>query len=574
VDTSATADPPQREAPAFRNDIGRSDTVIQAANIQSLHLPEDKGAWVWHDYWHPDTTGANFIGRDAELDMLARALESAGCIARIQSIQGMAGVGKTELAVAYAHRIKHRFEGHVFFDFQSYAVDRIRVTAEQALARMLPTVAGLAPEEVERLSGMQLLSVWQAVTAGRRLLMVWDNVKHPDQVRPLLVRNDGCASIVVSRDTIAVDHWESPIRLDVMAEEDAVELARQIIGDDPSASEVLRLVRGNMYVPVLIASQARAVRGGTMSLQEVLAELPKASRAIDEGSQRDLFDRLDGSYLNLDPDQRLAFKLIGSHPGTFATLEAAASVLRCDLQRARELLDSLVLAGLLTRVHHEQGADELPFRSYSAHDLLRSYGAHRAQLERDEDSMLDALAEYYQDRLDRYAEDDHGWYALESGNIRDTALAGEGERHVRLAQSLGWLSYGLGQHGVAGTVLQHAREILSENDNWHELGMAHLGLGHIALTREEFDVADDYYGMAATDFARAGDRFWEATAIRGTGYALTGMGVHLDAREQLGIASDLFTACGHPETAAEMAPETEELELRISHEADLYPHQP
>lgn len=546
--------PTQRGTSAFKNDFGRSETVIQAGTIQSVQLPHLSGGGEavqpWRDYWHPDTTGAGFVGREQELDQLAKALASGEDIARIQSIQGMAGVGKTELAVAYVHRNKHRFDGRVFFDFQSYAADRLRVTAEQALARMLPTIAGLAPEEVERLSGMQLLSVWHSVTANRRLLMVWDNVKHPDQVRPLLVRNDGCASIIISRDTIAVNSWESPVWLDVLSERDAVDLARQILGGDPPEADVLRLVRGNLYVPVLIASHSRAVRGGAMSLGEVLAELPETPHDVDQGSQRDLFERLDGSYFNLDPEQRLAFRMIGSHPGTFATLDALSTVLNLEIQRTRELMDGLIQAGLLTRVHHGEDFEDLAFRSYNCHDLLRSYAAHRARQEVDGELILDALVDHYQARLNRYSESDQRWFLLESNNIRDTALAGESSRHVRLAESLGWLAYDLRQHGIAVTAFQHAMELLSEDPHSHELAMVRLGLGNIALARGDYELAVEYYGFAAAGFLSTDDQYSYATAQRGLAYAMQGRGFSAEAFELLEDAKGLFAQIGRLDLAA------------------------
>lgn len=562
-----TAGKPRQDAPKFQNDIRRSETVLQAGTVHNLHLQQPSGngaaARPWRDYWHPDTTGANFVGREGELEALTKELESTDGIAKILSIQGMAGIGKTELAVAYVHLNKHRYDGRVFFDFQSYGTDRLRVTAEQALARMLPTVAGLAPEEVERLDGPQLLAVWHAVTAGRRLLMVWDNVKHPDQVRPLLVRNDGCSTLIVSRDTIAIDFWKSPMWIDVLAEADAVELARQILGDGPPDVEVLQLVRGNMFVPVLIASHARAVQGGTMTLREVLAELPDTSRDLDVGSQRDLFDRLDGSYFNLDPEQRLAFRAIGSHPGLYATLGALAAVLRCEVRRARELMDGLVLAGLLTRFHLEEDAEDLSLRAYNCHDLLRSYGAHRARRERDEESILEALVDHYQARLDAYADADYGWYLVESANIRDTALAGEDEQHARLAQSLGWLSYNLGHHGVAVTVFQHALEVLGEDAASSETAMVRLGLGHIALAREDWALANAYYHGAADGFLLAEERYWQATAVRGMGYGYVRSGGLADALEILKYAVHLFEDAGDVDLAAEVAGEVDALEAGL-----------
>jgi tetratricopeptide (TPR) repeat protein len=414
---------------------------------------------------------------------------------------------------------------------------------------MLPTIAGLAPEAVERLSGTQLVSVWHAMTAGRRLLTVWDNVKHPDQVRPLLVMNDGCASIIISRDTIVINHWESPIWLDVLDEQDAIGLARQILGGQPPDADVLRLVRGNLYVPVLIASHARAVRGGTMSLREVLAELPETHGDID-GSQRDLFERLDGSYFNLDPEQRLAFRMIGSHPGTFATLDASSAVLDLEIRRTRELMDGLVQAGLLARFHHGDDFEDLEFRSYNCHDLLRSYAAHRARQEGDDAAILDALVDHYQARLDRYSADDQRWFSVEADNVRDTALAGESERHVRLAGALGWLAYELRQHGLAVTAFQHAQEILSDDPQSHELALTRLGLGNIALARGDYELAWEYCDLAAAGFQSSGDQYSHATALRGLAYAMQGFGFPGEAIGLLEHARDSFTQIGRLDLAA------------------------
>jgi tetratricopeptide (TPR) repeat protein len=452
----------------------------------------------WRDSWNPGVTGRHFVGRLAELELLRTNLEEARGLAVIQSIGGFGGVGKTALAVAFAERFRDRFEGRVFHDFESYRSVRAD-TAADALGSVLTGIGAATPEEVELLDHRARVDRWRAAAAGRRLLMVWDNVDSLEQLDGLLVRGDGCAAIVTTRDRIRIDGEERPLRLDVLEEADAVAMFARIAGEDHPPELVAELVRRDLRVPVLIATHAREVVTEEAALEEIIADLPEASavrRKAYPYLQRDLFDRLVGSYRRLDPDERRAFRVFGAHPGAVVTLGSLAVAMECPLREASRRMSGLIRAGLAERDLSGEGGGERELRRYRAHDLLRVYGARLAEERDDFTGTRAALAQHYLDRLGRDFGERPEWFGAEVETIRALCVAAETEQFAHLARFLGYRGLRYSRYDAAETGFRHAERVDRARGDKRRTAHSLWGLGEVARLRGRLDQAEADYRAA------------------------------------------------------------------------------
>ena len=191
---------------------------------------------------------AGFTGRSAELaaltGLLDRSAEQAPAAVVISAIGGTAGVGKTALAVQWAHTAAVRFpDGQLYVNLRGYDPDR-PVPAADALAGFLLALGApgqdIPPGEDER------AAQYRSLLAGKKMLIVLDNAGSAEQVRPLLPGTPGCVVVVTSRDTLAglvARHGATRLHLDLLPLPDAVGLLRELIGkraaDDPRAAAEL-----------------------------------------------------------------------------------------------------------------------------------------------------------------------------------------------------------------------------------------------------------------------------------------------------------------------------------------------
>lgn len=486
--------------------VGAAATGLGAA-------PEWDGAFgrtaetPWRDSWNPGITGGRFVGRLAELERLREDLVEADGRAVVRSIGGFGGIGKTALAVAVAERCRDRFEGRVFHDFASYRSVRAD-TAADALGSVLIGIGAAAPEEVERLGHRARADRWRAAAAGRRLLMVWDNVDGLEQLDGLLLRTEGCATIITTRGRIGVEGDDRPLRLDALGRDDAVAVFGGIAGSGHPPGRVAELVRRDLHVPVLIAVHAKEVANGEAALEEIIADLPDPEavrRAADPYAQRDLFDRFAGSYRRLEPDERLAFRAFGAHPGAAATLGSLAAAMACTTGEAARRMGGLVRAGLAERDLGGSGAAERGLRRYRAHDLLRVYGAHLAEEEGDLPGFRAALVQHYLDRLGGDFGDRHEWFAAEVETVRALSFTGATAQYAHLGRFLGYrgLRYGRYDDDVEAG-FRRAERIDRESGDERRAAHSLWGLGEVARLRGELDRAEADY-LAALGLSEAAE---------------------------------------------------------------------
>jgi DNA-binding SARP family transcriptional activator/Tfp pilus assembly protein PilF len=325
---------------------------------------------------------ASFTGRDAELAALDALLGAppagAPLTMLITAIGGTAGVGKTALAVQWAHRITELFpDGQLYVNLRGYDPGQ-PMPAGDALAGFLRAlgVAGqdIPPEEGERTAR------YRSLLAMRRMLVVLDNARDADQVRPLLPGTPDCAAIVTSRDALAglvAREGARRLDLDLLPLSDAVGLLRALIGSrveaEPEAAAALATSCCRLPLALRVAAELAAARPGA----------PLADLAVELADQQQRLDLLDAggdvraavrtvfswSYRHLDPASAEAFRLIGEHPGTSYDAHAVAALASISAARAGQMLDQLHRAYLV------QSAG--PGR-YGQHDLLRAYARELA----------------------------------------------------------------------------------------------------------------------------------------------------------------------------------------------------
>ena len=326
---------------------------------------------------------AHFAGRASELAELTRLADQAGERGRgtvvISAIGGTAGVGKTALAVYWAHQVAGRFpDGQLYVNLRGFDPSGVPVSPADATRRFLDALgvpAGQIPASPEAQQGL-----YRSLLTGRRMLIVLDNACDAEQVRPLLPASSGCLVLVTSRSQLAslvAVEGAHPVMLDVLSREDALGLLEQRIGAEwvaaelAAATELAGLCAG---LPLALAiAAARAALQPGLPLATLVTELRAAAGrldALDAGdaaaSVRAVFS---WSYGQLPEPGARMFRLLGVHPGPDVTVAAATSLAAIPIGQARQALGQLTQASLLSG--HSPGR-------FAFHDLLRAYAAELA----------------------------------------------------------------------------------------------------------------------------------------------------------------------------------------------------
>ncbi len=321
-----------------------------------------------------------FAGRAAELVTLRRITEEpAGSgLPVIIAVTGAAGVGKTALALRWAHEVAGRFpDGQLHADLRGYDPGS-PVPAEEVLAGFLRSLGVPGPEIPADQS--ERAARFRGLLAGRRLLVVLDNARSAEHVRPLLPAAPGCAVVVTSRDALAglvVRDGAQRVDLDLLPLADAVCLLRSLIGGrvdaDPAAARTLAEQCARLPLALRAAAELAADRPA-----EPLAEL-----VWQLGDRHQRLDLLDGggdprtavravfswSYQHLDRYSARAFRLLGLHPGIDIEASGGAALMDTTVAHARRLLIALARAHLIRQTGRAR---------YAMHDLLRAYAAELA----------------------------------------------------------------------------------------------------------------------------------------------------------------------------------------------------
>ena len=341
---------------------------------------------------------ASFTGRQRELEELVETAAGSGGVVGIHAIGGMAGVGKTALAVHAAHRLAPRFPAwQIFLPLHGHTPGQQPVDPADALASLLLT-AGVAAGQIP--PGLEArMALWRDRLAERQLLLILDDAADSEQVRPLLPGIGGSLVLVTSRRHLSGLEDATAVSLDILPPQEAAGLLVRLAGlpglgpDDPAVGEITGLCG---YLPLAIGMVARQLHhhpawtaaGRADELAAAVDRLGLLGLLATENVS--VAAAFDLSYADLAGDKQRLFRRLGLHPGADVDAYAAAALGGTDLGAARRGLEALYDQHLLTEP--AQGR-------YRMHDLLHEHAralAGRFDPDRDRDGAIIRLLDYYQ----------------------------------------------------------------------------------------------------------------------------------------------------------------------------------
>ena len=389
--------PAARPAGAGVGPVGQDGSPLVADRTQlPMVAPRQLPAVVPH-----------FTGRVTELAALnavldaARALPAAPAVA---TIDGPPGVGKTALAVRWAHQAAAEFpDGQLYVNLRGFDSPEEITPAGTAIRGFLDALgipAGRIPPDPQAQAGL-----YRSLLAGKRVLIVADNARNAGQVRPLLPGSPGCLVLVTSRNRLiglAAAEGARLITLDVLTDDEACELLTRRIGAkragaEPGALGELARLCGRLPLALAVAA-ARAAARPAMPLAALAAGLAGTASPLGALATADPVTDVrtvfSWSCQHLGQEPSRLFRLLGVHPGPDITASAAAALLGIPQDGARAALDALAMANLA--VEHVPGR-------YCLHDLLRAYAAEQAAGHEPEAGRQAAIARV----LDYYLHSSH-----------------------------------------------------------------------------------------------------------------------------------------------------------------------
>ncbi len=462
-----------------------------------------------------------FVGRAEEFARLDAALRDTTLVV----ISGTAGVGKTGLAVRWAHHAAHRFpDGQLYLDLRGYGTERPLSPAE-ALAGLLRTLGVARPEEL--IDTDERAARYRTLLSERKVLVLLDNARSVAQIRPLLPGGGPSLVLATSRHQLgglAVHHTVEQLRLSPLEPTDAVGLLRVIVGDrvaaEPVAAAALARHCANLPLALRIAAQRAGARPA-LTLTDLVAEL------TDEHARLDVLDSGDPystartvfswSYQGLDGPAAAAFRALGAHPGHTVDLPAVCALTGADATGA---VHALTDAHLVT--------EPTPGR-YTTHDLLRVYSRELAAGRPDErhDSLRRLFDHYLHtaDRADRLLTP-HRFRIPLAGDPD----AGFGFRDATEARS--WVE----RERENLVAMCRVDDAAFDSRRWQ---LAFVLRGYFYLTKR-LDGWADTHTQALAACLRAGDTAAEAVTRNNLGMALVACGRLDDAMAHYRLAERLF----------------------------------
>jgi tetratricopeptide (TPR) repeat protein len=549
-------------------------SALASASVESRTVPAQLPADVYA-----------FTGRAEELASLDRLLaerdtgpgaEPSSLV--ISAVSGTAGVGKTALAVHWAHRRRAAFpDGQLYVNLRGYDPDR-PVPAADALAMFLAAL-GTASHEIP--GGLHdRANCFRTLVSGRRLLVLLDNAATADQVRPLLPGSPSCLVIVTSRNSLAgLVARDGARRLDLglLPLPDAVALLRTLIGTRvdtaPVAAAALAGHCARLPLALRLAAE-RAVAMPAAPLGDLAHELADERRRLDHldaggDSRATIRGVFSWSTRHLPPAALRAFRLLGLHPGPDFDAYAVAAVTRLSPERADAALR------VLARAHLIQPAS--PGR-YALHDLLRAYAASLAESMEpaaERRAALEQLFNYYlaagaaamdtlfpAERHRRPAAPGKVTVVPPVADPRAARAWLDAERPVLVAVAGRAAGAGLGTHAIRLSAILyryldtcgHYTEAMAVHTEAYRAATASgdlagqaaalTGLGTVHWRHGDHDRATSRHQQALALFRRVGDRDGEARALTNISIVDWRQGRYQDAADRHRQAVTVFSQAG------------------------------
>ncbi|OLF06782.1 transcriptional regulator [Actinophytocola xinjiangensis] len=364
---------------------------VRRRQASTRHQDPDTGV-VPHQLPAPTPHFAGRLEQLAGLTDLITTGTATGIV--IAAVSGTAGVGKTTFAVHWAHRVADQFpDGQLYVNLRGFDSVPAQVDPVDALRGFLETL-GVPVERIPTGLAAQT-GLYRSLLIGRRILVLLDNARDADQVRPLLPGSPGCLVLVTSRQRltglVAVE-GARPIALDLLSGPEAWDLLSLRLGTRRVAQEpdaVARIVSASAGLPLALAVvAARAQTFPAFPLEHLAEELDNARLDGFAGADpaMDLRFVFSWSCRKLDAGPARLFRLLGLHPGGGFGVHAAASLSGQTLAETQRQLAVLSHANLVS--------EPSPGR-FVMHDLLRAYAAELGEESVDRDAALGRMLDHY-----------------------------------------------------------------------------------------------------------------------------------------------------------------------------------
>lgn len=498
----------------------------------------------------PDLRG--FAGRIDELrrlDEFAATADEQPTVVTIAAVAGTAGVGKTALAVHWAHRVAARFpDGQLFVNLRGFDATGTLTHPAEAIRGFLEALGVPANQLSTSLDA--LIGLYRSHLSGKRILIVLDNARDAEQVRPLLPGAPGCLVLVTSRNqltSLVAAEAAQAMRLDLLTDTEARQLLAQRLGQqqvDTQPEAVADIIASCERLPLALGIvAARAAIHAHQPLATLADQLVHARRRLDlltTGDEHtDVRAVLSWSYQVLNPEAARMFRLLGLHPGPDITTTAAASLAGIPAPQAEVLLVELAAVNLLLA----QGAQR-----YRLHDLLRTYAtelAYNIDSSRERDAAEHRLLDHYLHTandamllirpsriplkleppvagttIQPLADPENGLAWLNAEHATLLALATHAAEHRHDAYAW-WLPRTLeemldrrGQWSEIATIMNAALRAAETSGDREGQAHAHNGLARAYNRLGPYDQAEEHVKQAMEIFGELGDRAQQSIATR------------------------------------------------------------
>lgn len=506
-------------------DVSGSPIITGDRNVVQISPPADPVATALHQLRAPV---GDFVGREQEINTLINALRH-GSRASISGINGMGGIGKTELALLVAQHLSDDYPDAQFF-INLQGTDANPRLPQEVMATCVRAFLGpeaRLPEDLDQLS-----QLYRSRLSGKRVLLLLDNAADSIQLRPLLPPT-GCALLVTSRQTITLPGM-TPLTLNPLTDKEARELLLEIAPRSEPAAEQICQLCGYLPLAIRAAGSLLAIAPDLVPpdyASQLNDERNRLERIGTEGVELGVAASFNLSYARLTPEAARVFRFLSVFPGTF---DAAAAEVVCD-DTGHVCLSELVRRSL---VLYDDST-----KRYRLHDLARLFAEDKLSAE-ERDVGLKRHAMHYKDVLahanDLYLQGGAALtrgvalFDLEWGNIQ-AGHAWVAAQDVEPDEEVARLSI---TYPEAGLYLLHLRQHPRERIRWLEIALTAaerlkhragefftLGnLGRAYADLGETHRAIQFHEQALTIGREIGDRKGEGTALNNLGFSYTNLG--------------------------------------------------